>query len=215
MLSMREAVSVAGGTAPAAEPDFAGLVGRAGWSRLDRDIRRRFEAGHARKPVVYRGSMRLERSVVGIMFAAAARLVGGPLPVRAAAAVPTEVKVYGDGEGGVVWERWLRFPRGRAACVRSTKRSGPGETLLECVDGGLGMVLTVFEERGALVFESRSFFLHMAGLRVPIPAFATPGRCRVTHSAEGPDTFRFTMEMTHPLWGRTFHQTGVFKDPEH
>lgn len=214
MLSMREAVSTGGGSEFAAAPDFPRLVGPAGWLRLHRDIRRRFEAGHAHRPVIYRGSMRLERSTVGIVLAAVARLVGGPLPVRAAEDVPTEVRVYSDGEGGVIWERWLRFARGRASCVRSTKRSGPGETLLECVDGGLGMVLTVFEEQGALVFESRSYFLHVAGLRLPIPTFVTPGRCRVTHSAAGRDMFRFTMEMVHPLWGCTFHQTGLFKDPE-
>jgi hypothetical protein len=214
MLAVRETLPRADEDARCAAPDFAALVGRVGWFRLHRDIRRRFEMGHAAKPVVYRGVMRLDRSVIGLVFAAAARLVGGPLPMRAASKVPTEVGVYGDGRGGIVWERWLRFARGRAACVRSTKRSGLGDTLLECVDGGLGMVLSVFEEGGALVFESRSYFLHFAGLRLPIPAFATPGRCRVTHSAEGPDTFRFTMEMVHPLWGRTFRQTGVFKDPE-
>src|SRR5262245_14610106 len=86
-----------------AEPDFPALVGYAGWARLDRDIRRRFEADHARVPVVYRGSMRLERSAIGIVFAAAAALVGGPLPVRAGADVPTDVKIYNDDRGGVVW----------------------------------------------------------------------------------------------------------------
>ena len=57
---------------------------------------------------------------------------------------------------------------------------GPDGSLLECVDGGLGMVLNVFEDGGALVFESRRFFLRLAGLRVPLPSLFTPGRCRVT-----------------------------------
>jgi hypothetical protein len=36
----------------------------------------------------------------------------------------------------------------------------------------------------------------------------------VSHRDLGAGRFRFTLAMTHPLWGQTFHQTGVFADPE-
>jgi hypothetical protein len=196
------------------EPDFSALVGSAGWNRLDAEIRRRFSAGHAAVPVVYEGRMRLWRSAAGLVFAIVARLIGGPLPIRAEDGVPTEVRVYRDGAGGIVWERWLRFPGARAACVRSTKRCGPAGMLLEVVDGGLGMTLSVFEENAALVFESRSYFLHCGEVRIPLPALLTPGRCKVAHEPISRDRFRFTMTMEHPLWGCTFRQVGEFQDPE-
>ena len=164
--------------------------------------------------------MDIERSAVGLVFATLALLIGAPLPMGRAGNVPTIVRVSDDPDGGVVWERRLFLNRDRPpACIRSTKRLGPSDsilagTLLECVDGGLGMVLAVFEEGRSLVFESRSYFLELTGFRIPIPALLTPGRCRVTHAAVAPTRFRYTMEMVHPLWGRTFLQTGLFNDPE-
>jgi hypothetical protein len=47
----------------------------------------------------------------------------------------------------------------------------------------------------------------------PVPAWLTPGVCRVTHTDLGHGFFRFTLAMVHPLWGETFHQSGVFADP--
>jgi hypothetical protein len=208
-------VSTAAGTGRAQEPDFRALVGPEGWNCLDADIRRRFAPGHAATAIRYRGHMDVERSKIGLVFATLALLIGAPLPVRRAEDAPTIVRVWDDHHGGVVWERRLHLRPHRApACIRSTKRLGPTGALLECVDGGLGMVLAVFEEDRSLVFESRRYFFALGGVRIPIPAFLTPGRCRVTHAAVAPTRFRFTMEMVHPLWGRTFHQTGLFDDPE-
>ena len=203
------------GRAETPEPDFRALVGADGWRRLDADIRRRFAPGHAATAIRYRGAMDVERSAIGMVFAILAQLVGAPLPVRRADAAPTVVRVWDDRRGGVVWERRLYLrPDRPPARIRSTKRLDPRGALLECVDGGLGMVLAVFEEDRCLVFESRCYFFALGAMRIPIPAFLTPGRCRVTHAAVAPTRFRFTLEMVHPVWGRTFHQTGLFDDPE-
>jgi hypothetical protein len=195
-------------------PDFPALLGPAAWLRLAPAIRRRFAPWHADAPVTYAGRMRIERSLAGLVFALAAKLIGGPLPLGAAPDAEAEVRVESDGRGGVVWTRRLRMlGGGPVLVVRSTKRRDAQGRLLECVDGGLGMVLDVFEEEQALVFESRSYFLRLLGVRLPIPAIATPGVCRVVHADRGGDQFRFTLSFVHPVWGRTFVQDGVFIDP--
>ena len=122
------------------------------------------------------------------------------------------MRVSADGRGGMVWER--RVGAGDdAPRVRSTKRRGPDGGLVEQVDGGLGMALDVFEHGGALVFESRGYFLALGRLRLRIPPLLTPGTCRVEHRDLGGGRFRFTLEIRHPLWGRTFRQAGEFVDP--
>ena len=192
--------------------DLPALVGAAAWARLPLAVRRRFGPGHG--VATYVGRMELRCSPVGRVFAALASLFGSPLSAVTATAVPTAVRVFDDGRGGMVWERSFDTAVGRIPhVVRSTKQIGKGGGLLERTDGGLSMALDVFEESGALVFESRRFALMLGRLRLPVPALLTPGTCRVTHTDVGEGLFRFDLDMVHPLWGHTFHQSGVFADP--
>jgi hypothetical protein len=207
------AAAVTAAPAAAAAPlDIRALLGEPAWLRLPAAVRHRFDAGHP--DTVYEGRMaKLACSRAGRCFAALSRIVGAPLTAMRAEAVPAVVRVSHDGRGGVVWERRFLAEGRDAALVRSTKELGPDGLLFERTDGGLGMALAVFEQDGALVFESRRYELVLGRRRLVVPAFLTPGTCRVTHTDLGAGAFRFTLTMDHPLWGRTFHQTGDFVDP--
>ncbi|MCK9688060.1 DUF4166 domain-containing protein [Scleromatobacter humisilvae] len=192
--------------------DLPALVGPGAWARLPPAVRRRFGVDHG--AATYVGRMELRCSPVGRVFAALSRLFGSPLSGVTSDAVPTSVRVFDDGRGGMVWERSFHTAGPRAPhVVRSTKQLAADGGLVERTDGGLSMALDVFEERGALVFESRRFTLMLGRLRIPVPALLTPGTCRVTHTDLGDGLFRFDLDMVHPLWGHTFHQSGVFVDP--
>lgn len=195
--------------------DLPALVGPAGWSRLPAAVQDRFAVAHA--DVTYEGHMDLRCSAIGHLYAACARLLGGPLTHLNSRATPTTVRVSDNGHGGVVWERCFHTgAQGQDRIVRSTKELGADGGLLERTDGGLSMSLDVFEEAGALVFQSRRFWLVWGRLRIRVPALLTPGVCRVVHTDLGHlgnGLFRFTLSMVHPLWGETFHQSGVFADP--
>jgi hypothetical protein len=212
-LPIRSAAISAPAAADYAGPlDLRALLGEQAWFRLPAPVRQRFEAGHP--DTVYKGRMmKLECSRVGRCFAALSRIVGAPLTAMRAESVPAVVRVSDDGRGGVIWERRFQASGGDAALVRSTKELGPDGLLFERTDGGLGMALAVFEQDGALVFESRRYELVLGRRRLVVPAFLTPGICRVTHTDLGAGRFRFTLTMDHRLWGRTFHQTGDFVDP--
>ena len=192
--------------------DLPTLVGTAGWARLPTAVRSRFGVDHG--AATYVGRMELRCSPLGRVFALVSRLFGSPLSGVTSTAVPTSVRVFDDGRGGMVWERSFHTAgAGAPHVVRSTKQLGTDAGLLERTDGGLSMALDVFEERGALVFESRRFTLLLGRLRLPVPALLAPGTCRVTHTDLGDGLFRFDLDMVHPLWGHTFHQSGVFADP--
>ena len=187
--------------------NLSSLVGSSGWSRLPLAVQNRFAPGHT--DAIYRGHMDLQCSLMGQCFAWLARLLGSPLTPARASGVPTTVSVLTQGSG-VVWER--RFDRGLGT-VRSTKELGCDGGLQERTDGGLAMSLAVFEQEGALVFESRRYFLAWGRLRLPVPALLSPGMCRVEHHDLGGGQFRFTLSMRHPVLGQTFSQTGIFSDP--
>ena len=197
---------------PAAAPlDLAALVGPAGWARLPAAVRRRFAAAHA--DCTYLGRLDLRCSRAGRVFAALGRVFGKPLAAVDASAVPATVRVHADGRGGVVWERRFHCDPANDHLVRSTKELAADGRLRERVAGGLGMALDVFEDAGSLVFQSRHFLLILGRFSVRVPALLAPGTCRVTHTDLGDGLFRFALDMVHPLWGHTFHQSGVFADP--
>jgi hypothetical protein len=192
--------------------DIAALVGPDDWACLAPEIRRRFAPDHG--PVVYRGALTVRRSAIGRVYARIAAVFGRPLPLCAGDDIETEVRVFPDGAGGVVWERWLFRSGHPASCVRSTKAIGRNGRLEEKTDRGLVMALDVFVLDGALVFQSRRYSIEIFGnFRLSIPALLGPGQCRVTHEGLSQEFFRFTLEMRHGLWGRTFYQRGIFLDP--
>lgn len=187
--------------------DLSALVGPAAWQRLPPAVQRRFATGH--RAITYRGSMDMRCSRLGRVLAWLVKPFKSPLVTANARGVTTTVHVQPVG-AGVEWGRCFDNGVGR---VCSTKELDAAGRLQECTRGGLGMALEVFEQGGDLVFESRRYFLALGGWRVVIPRLLSPGTCRVEHRDLGHGRFRFTLSMTHPLWGETFHQTGVFLDP--
>lgn len=192
--------------------DFETLIGPFGWRRLHPEVRRRFSGAHG-DAVTYPGRLAVSRNWAGILFALAAKAVGGPLPLGAAEDAAAIVCVRSNGHGGVVWERWLELQKGRPPLrIASTKQTDGSGRLLECVEGGLGMVLRVFEQNHGLVFESQSYFMTVLGRRIPLPHWLTPGVCRVEHHHVAEGQFRFCMTVRHGVFGQTFSQSGIFQD---
>jgi len=186
--------------------DLAEVLGPQAWHRLPARVRRRFGA-HV-EAICYQGTMDLYCSPLGRVMAWLAWPLRGPLVPHCAKQLPVEVSVTPQDDGGIRWTRRL----GRQE-VSSVKSHHPNGGVLERTRGGLAMALDVFEERQALVFQSRRYLCCIGPLRLPLPGWLTPGRCRVEHRDLGAGRFRFTLTMTHPLWGLTFQQTGDFVDP--
>ncbi len=195
------------------DPTFRRLMGEAAWKRLSPAIRLRFSVKPTRaQPLVYSGRMVDVRcSWAGWLLAQLCRLIGTPFAPFRGRDVPAEVKVYPELAGeGLVWERRYRFP-GRTATVYSVKRPDAREGLLECVGGGFGMTLAVFERAGALHFLSRRYFWQLGGWRLTLPRLLTPGTTHVVHTDHGDGSFSFTMAVRHPWLGETFLQDGRFR----
>ena len=190
--------------------DIAALLGPAAWARLPAAVQRRF-GSHA-EAARYDGHMDLRCSRLGRVLAWLAWPLRGPLVPHCLTAVPTEVTACPDGRGGVVWSRHMG--RQTVCSTKTAYTRDPGGGVLERTAGGLAMALDVFEDGGALVFQSRHYAWCWGPLYLRIPACLSPGVCRVEHRDLGAGRFRFTLTMRHPLWGETFHQSGVFADPK-
>jgi hypothetical protein len=108
----------------------------------------------------------------------------------------------------------------------------PNGTLIEELPAGLRMPLSVYQRRGVLHFVSTGYYFEfrlglvaavlrplgsvLASLgahkiKIPLPCWLSPGTTHVEHADESQGWFRFTMTVTHPLFGEVFYQTGRFR----
>ena len=196
-----------------AEQKHVGLqtvLGESAWARLPEAVRVRF--AEPAVAVDYVGKFDVVRaSCLGRILAFACLLLGTPVVPRTGLHVPAIVHVSPTSRG-VAWNREYRWPNAGACMVRSTKVIDARGELVERLPARLCMPLHVFEQRGILHFVSRGYYFDLGGhVKVPLPTLLSPGTTHVEHIDESGGWFRFTMTVTHPIFGELFYQTGRFK----
>ena len=173
------------------------------------------------EPVVavdYVGEFEVVRaSALGRLIATVCQLIGTPVVPRVGKNVPAIVHV-GPTEEGVAWHREYRWPNTSPCLVRSTKVIEANGDLVERLPARLCMPLNVYEEGGALHFVSRGYYFELgrasgtdARRKLWLPRWLSPGTTHVEHHDEAEGWFRFTMTVSHPLFGELFYQTGRFR----
>lgn len=192
-----------------------GLLGEAAWGRLPAAVQMRF--ANPLQFAQYVGEFEIVRaSRLGKSLAWLCQLIGTPIAPRTGVRVPAIVRV-GPTARGVEWRREYHWPDHPASQVRSTKVIGPSGDLVEELPAGLCMALDLYEVSGALFFVSRRYYFVFTLpwlRRVPqlvLPRMLSPGTTCVEHRDESQGWFRFTMTVTHPLFGELFYQTGRFR----
>jgi Domain of unknown function (DUF4166) len=194
---------------------FRALMSDADWAALPLPIRRRFSKRLAGgNTAVYVGEvLETQMSRAGWLLAQAARLIGGPLPVSRDAGTPSVVTVTEDvATKGQHWTRLYARRRGFPHIVHSSKRFAGPTGLEEYVGCGVGMALTIHVEDAALIFRAAHYFVQIAGLRLRLPRWASPGSLSVTHAEVGDGHFLFKLEIVHPRLGRLICQTAAFQE---
>ena len=206
------------------------VLGDSAWRRLPHAVRARF--GEPVVAVDYVGEFEVVRaSWLGLALATFCRLIGTPVVPRTGTNVPAVVHV-GPTSEGVAWHREYRWPRSAPCLVRSTKIIEPDGNLVEQLPARLCMPLRVYEQNGSLHFVSNGYYFEFGSgfpfglgldfgrrksgkrMRIPLPAWLSPGTTHVEHHDQANGWFRFTMTVTHPFFGELFYQTGLFHAAE-
>jgi hypothetical protein len=149
----------------------------------------------------------------GPLFGWLGVLLGMPVTPRGGTNVAARVVVR-PGELGTHWDREYRWPDGAIHLVRSTKVVGDDDSLVERLPARLCMPLHTYVEGAVLHFVSLGYYFDFRfgdlGFKLWLPRWLTPGVTHVEHIDLGHGWFRFTMTVTHPLFGEMFFQTGRF-----
>ena len=188
------------------------VLGSEAWQRLPEAVRDRF-AEHA-GTATYAGGFEVVRaSMLGRLFAWAGTLFGTPVAPRVGIDVEARVLVRPDSTG-VVWDREYRWRDGTLDIVRSTKVVTADGQLVERLPARLCMPLHVYVADRVLHFVSRGYYFDVGfgdpGFRLWLPRLLSPGVTHVEHIDLDHGWFRFTMTVTHSLFGELFFQTGRF-----
>lgn len=197
---------------------FKRLLGSTAWSRLPHAIRRRFSKrvlGGA--SLAYQGRVtRMEMNPVGRALACVLRVIGAPLPFdRTSEGRPAVVTVTEDAAtGGQFWIRQYGRAAGFPQMVGSSKRFAGPTGLEEYIGFGIGISLRLKGTQTGLYFMSDRYFLKFGQRRLPLPRWLCPGALVVGHEELGGGLFRFTLELTHPLFGTLIWQDATFQDAE-
>ena len=207
-------VATAGRVERSAHHGLRHVLGDSAWLRLPEAVRARF--GEPVVAVDYVGEFEVVRaSALGRVIATVCQLIGTPVVPRVGANVPAIVHV-GPTADGVAWHREYRWPNTSPCLVRSTKVIDAHGDLVERLPARLCMPLNVYEQGGALHFVSRGYYFDFGARRngghrkVWLPRWLSPGITHVEHHDEAKGWFRFTMTVSHPLFGELFYQTGRF-----
>ncbi len=186
----------------------------ADWEKLPETVRARFAQDPA-EVTHYTGIMtEVACSRLGWLMAQMGRLVRAPLIPHQGHNIRIAVHVFAPGDGSVMKERTYFFPGKKPLRVTSAMRIGAAGYFQECVHGGIGMNMRIFAENDALHFVSDHYFCTLFGRQRRIPHLLTPGTTHVVHSDAEDGQFRVHLEMHHPLFGRTFLQSGLFRETD-
>lgn len=194
---------------------FKKILGPA-WATLHPDIQARFDKNPLPgKPLFYQGRLsELTCSRVGrVLGYASMPLIQGALMPYNDADFPVDIQVYSKRDCPWIYKQRVYSLNGRkpVAFTSYMAESSRGE-VLEYVGLGLGMKLILFVRDGNLHFESDGYFWQLLGLRIPLPAWLTPGKTFLCHRNNSENQFDIRIEIRHALFGTTFTQAGLFSE---
>lgn len=214
-----EAASRAGPAAPihdsAVDDRFSRLVSPTAWAELPACVRARFSKRVcAGATIVYKGYVtRVHYSTLGWVLAHVLRVAGAPLPLSRREGLESVVTVTQDRRNsGQFWTRMFARERGFPQMIHSVKRFAGPTGLEEALPFGIVMSLKLCVEQQTLCFKSAGYTICAGRLRLPLPRAMTPGQLTVTHTGIDAHTFRFTLTLTHALFGTLLHQEAVYAE---
>ncbi len=200
---------------PLGDLRFRSLLPTRDWQQLPEDVRRRFSKRvRGGETAVFVGRLTVQRhNRLGWLLANALRVIGSPLPVFDDTDVPSVVTVTEDvATGGQVWTRLYANRTGFPQIIHSAKRFCGPTGLEEYIGCGITIALRISVEDGALVFNDHAYHIDIGRLRLTLPRWLAPGRLTVRHEETERGRFRFSLELTHPLFGELLYQEGLYRE---
>lgn len=180
------------------------------WASVPSNIRTRFDQDPPVGTTIrYEGKMQISANLAGKLLGWLMKGTGALMPYEGKD-IPVHIEVWTDSEMAIHKRRTYYFPQITPFVFESRMQRLRGGKIAEHVGGGFGMYVSVSHDSSGLHFSDSGYFLQAANLRLPLPSILGPGRVRLAHLDVGPEEFDVNIEITHPLLGTLFTQSGRF-----
>ncbi len=181
------------------------------WSSLGRVIRRHYDLPpHTETNLEVAGIMDVVHSPVGRLFVAAGRLFDALVPYRGRD-IPVTVRNWSRSDSDAMfWHRTFRFPGKEPVTFRSRMVYAGKNDIVEYVNYGLGIRMTLSAEGNTLRYDSCGYQWDLGLLKLQIPDWLLLGKAIIRETPVSENAFDVEFEIIHPLWGRTFGYSGRF-----
>jgi len=198
------------------DPVFKKIFGT-DWENLPPVFRRHYacRAGSADRAAC-EGVMEVRTSWLGRLLAPLFFLTGTLVPyagkdIRATVRFESIDK---SGHSGIVFNRVFYFPGRKPYRFRSVMLPSGGNEMTEHTRLGIGWRAAFVWTGEKIDMQHRGYSLTVFGKTLPFPGEFFLGRGQASETALDNDRFAMTMDIVHPLWGRVFGYSGVFRMTE-
>ncbi len=114
-------------------------------------------------------------------------------------------------EGRQYWRRTITYPDGQMVHFNSFWVSAGGSQMIEFVNPGLGLQMSVHLKDGRLHYQGLRFVVKLGRLLLPIPEWLVLGHTTIVEEAIDETHFAMDFRLTHPLFGQVFRYAGTFE----
>ena len=161
--------------------------------------------------VVVEGHLTIEASRVGRLFFPMFRLMKTLIP-REGTDVRTTVRfVTTKDSNAFQFDRSMTFPDGTSYRFHSRMKPASGNELVEVMDCGLGWHMAYGWNGEKVTLTHLGYKFSLFGFMIPLPLTLLLGAGYAEEIPLNDDEFSMMTEIRHPLWGKIYGYSGVFR----
>ncbi len=184
------------------------------WEKLANVIKRHYDITPGKSSnMLINGVMdEVYHSSIAKLFILPGRIFGALVPYKGNN-IPTEVRNWttSDNNKAMFWYRTLTFPGKPPVIFESRMEHIKDDEIIEYVRYGMGIRMKVSVKDSALIFNSIGYVWKLGRIKIPIPTWAILGNAAIIEKAISDDQFFIDFQIIHPLFGRTFAYSGVYR----
>jgi len=197
-------------TPHANDPVFKSIFGK-DWDSLPQVMKRHYaNRPYTDETGIVEGVMKIESSPLGRLMTPFFRLAGTLVPYEGENIKATVMFTTTAHSDAFHFDRTFHFPRGD---YRFHSRMTPvgGNELVEYMRFGIGWRMAYAWTGDKVILSHRGYVWNIFGILLPLPLGLLMGKGYAEETPLDVDTFSMRMEIRHPLWGKIYGYSGLFK----